>query len=293
MTNGGINSLSHVITGAAAGGLRLNSIANTVLKTAAGLWFLVAVTGQWVFVAFIVSFYGGAALRGDFEAWNKLAAQNGIGDKIPHGYVAGDIAGNLILGMHLLLAASVIFGLPLQLIPQIRTLAPAFHRWNGRLILVAAFAIVSAGLYLILSRGSVSGPYFKAGNIINAVLIIASGVMTLRYALARRMETHRRWALRLFVLVNAVWFLRVGFFLWMMINQGPVGHNNDFTGSFDIFAAFAHVLLPLAVLEIYLLTKDRAGASGKFAMAAGLFVLTAGMGVGAFGFSTYIWLQKF
>jgi D-alanyl-D-alanine-carboxypeptidase/D-alanyl-D-alanine-endopeptidase len=34
------------------------------------------------------------------------------------------------------------------------------------------------------------------------------------------------------------------------------------------------------VLEIYLRTQDRAGAIGRFAMAAGLFVLTIGLGAG-------------
>ncbi len=38
--------------------------------------------------------------------------------------------------------------------------------------------------------------------------------------------------------------------------------------------------MPLAVLEIYLRTQDRAGAAGRFAMAAGLFVLTLMLGAG-------------
>jgi hypothetical protein len=74
------------------GGLGLNSVADTALKAAARLWFRVAVIGQWVFVYFIVSFYGGTAVQGDFEAWNKI---------LPHGYIAGDTVGNLFLAAHL------------------------------------------------------------------------------------------------------------------------------------------------------------------------------------------------
>ena len=44
--------------------------------------------------------------------------------------------------------------------------------------------------------------------------------------------------------------------------------------------SFGQYLVPLAVLEIYLRTQDRAGAPGRFAMAAGLFVLTVVMGAG-------------
>jgi tetratricopeptide (TPR) repeat protein len=44
--------------------------------------------------------------------------------------------------------------------------------------------------------------------------------------------------------------------------------------------SFGQYLVPLAVLEIYLRTQDRAGAPGRFAMAAALFVLTVAMGGG-------------
>ena len=45
--------------------------------------------------------------------------------------------------------------------------------------------------------------------------------------------------------------------------------------------SFAQYLVPLAVLEIYLLIQERGGARGRFAMAAGLFVLTVVMGAGS------------
>jgi hypothetical protein len=45
----------------------------------------------------------------------------------------------------------------------------------------------------------------------------------------------------------------------------------------------------LAVLEFYLRAKESAGASGRFAMAGGLVVLTALMRVGIFGVATFMW----
>jgi tetratricopeptide (TPR) repeat protein len=69
--------------------------------------------------------------------------------------------------------------------------------------------------------------------------------------------------------------------LSFFLNHGPFGFNAaTFSGPFLTFMSFAQYLVPLAVLEIYLRTQDRAGASGRFAMAAGLFVLTLVMGAG-------------
>ncbi|MBI2969669.1 MAG: hypothetical protein HYY36_02895, partial [Gammaproteobacteria bacterium] len=50
-------------------GLRLDAAADTALKAAARFWFVTAVAGQWIFVYYIVSFYGGAAAQGNLAAW--------------------------------------------------------------------------------------------------------------------------------------------------------------------------------------------------------------------------------
>ena len=109
--------------------------ASRALKGAAVSWFTVAVLGQWMFVAYVIGFYGSAAIRGRFEEWNKV---------LPHGYVAGDTVGNLVVSLHLLFAVVVIVGGALQLLPQVRRIAPAFHRWNGRVYL-SSVLLMSVG----------------------------------------------------------------------------------------------------------------------------------------------------
>ena len=52
------------------------------------------------------------------------------------------------------------------------------------------------------------------------------------------------------------------------------------SGPFLTFLSFAQYLVPLAILETYLRVQDRAGAPGRFAMAAGLFTITMVMGAG-------------
>lgn len=269
---------------AAPGELARGSFADAALRAAARFWFLVAVTGQWIFVYYIAAHFGSSALQGNFEAW----------DHLPHGYVAGDTIGNTALLGHLLFAATITFGGPLQLAPQIRTRFPVLHRWLGRTYVLTAFIMGFTGLYLSWSGRTVVGDVSQHIAIsINGVLIIVCAAMAWSRAAARDFAAHRRWALRLFLVVSGVWFFRVGLMFWLAINNGPAGFDpKTFTGPFLTFLAFAQYLLPLAVLEIYLRASGRSSAAVRFTTAAGLLALTAAMGVGVFAAATGMWLPR-
>jgi tetratricopeptide (TPR) repeat protein len=263
----------------------INSVADKTLKAAAGFWFLVAVTGQWIFVFYIASFYGYSAARGNVEVWNKTLA---------NGWVAGNTIGNTALAAHLLFAAIITLSGALQLIPQIRNRFPVLHRWNGRMYVLVALTMGISGLYLLFSGRKVVGDgsqHIAFG--INGILILVCAAMAWRYAVARDFNTHRRWALRLFLVVGGVWFFRVGLMFWLFVNKGPVGFDpNTFQGPAITFLSVAQYLLPLAVLEIYLRTRERAGAPGRLATAAGLFVLTVAMGAGIFAATMGMWVPR-
>jgi tetratricopeptide (TPR) repeat protein len=263
----------------------LQNCADTALRAAVRFWFVVTVIGQLVFAFTVASFYGIAAVRGDSQqAWSK---------SITHGYVAGDTLGNFAVATHLFSAVIVILAGTIQLIPQIRERAPFFHRWNGRLYIVTAFTISLAGLYMVWIRGSVGDLSQHLGSSLMALLIMLCAAMALRYALARDFKTHRRWALRLYLVVSASLFIRAGIFLSLFLNHGPFGFDpTTFTGPFLTFISFAQYLVPLAVLEIYLRIQDRAGAPGRFAMAAGFLVLTVALGVGVFAVTMAIWVPS-
>ena len=116
--------------------------------------------------------------------------------------------------------------------------------------------------------------------------------MALRYALARDFKTHRRWALRLFLVVSAVWFFRVMLMFWIAINGGPVGFDpKTFIGPAIDIVSFAQYLLPLAVLEIYLRVQRGAGTAAQLATAGGLVLLTLAMGFGMFVAFKAFWLN--
>lgn len=248
------------------------------------LWFLAAVIGQWIFVYYVVAYFGPLILQGGAAALQQT--------HLPNGYVAGDAAGNAAIIAHLLLAAIIIGGMPLQLIPQIRKHFPGFHRWNGRIIMLTVYITSIAGLYLVWTRGSVGGLAMHLGITLDAVLIMAFAAIALRYAIARKIDIHHRWALRLFMVVNGVWFFRVGLMLWFMTTGGAGIDSETFRGPFLDFLSFADYLVPLAILEVYLRTKDRAGAGGKFMMASALLVLTIVMGAGIFAATIGMWLPK-
>jgi tetratricopeptide (TPR) repeat protein len=131
------------------------------------------------------------------------------------------------------------------------------------------------------------------GVTLNAVLIWVCAAMALRYALARDFRAHRPWALRLFLVVGATWFFRVGFFLSFLIFRGPFGFDpTTFRGPFLTFLVFAQCVVPLAVLEIYLRAQDGAGALARMATATLLLLLTVATGAGVLAVTTAQWVPR-
>lgn len=260
----------------------LNSIADTVLKTATRFWFGVTVIGQFAFGFAVASFYGMTALRGDYHGW-----------KFSNGFVPGVTRGNWAVVMHVASAAFIMLAGAIQLVPQVRNRFPAFHRWNGRVYMLSTVALSVAGVYMHWVRGSVGDVWQHIGGTGNAVLIWVFAGLALRYALARDFKTHRRWALRMFLTVSASWFLRITLFLTLLVFKRPIGFDPaTFTGPFLTFLTFAQYLIPLGVLELYFLAQDRPGALRRLAMAGTLFVLTLVMVAGLFAVSMAIWVPQ-
>ena len=159
--------------------------------------------------------------------------------------------------------------------------------------MLTVIATSIAGLYMVWIRGgTIGGMVGDTAITLDAVLIIAFAALTLRYALAGKIATHRRWALRLFLVVSAVWFFRIGFMGWIFLTGGIGIDFKTFTGPFLTFIFFGQTLVPLAILELYLRTQDQAGARGKFAMAGGLLIVTILMGIGIYAATMNMWLPR-
>ena len=259
----------------------LGNRANFLLALSGKSWFAVAAIGQAIFTLYIITIYGISLLGGNIEHWNTVSA---------HGYVPGDQAGNIMMGMHVLLAAIVSIGGPLQLIPKMRRIAPRFHRWNGRIYILAAFIISLSGIYLIWVRGSVGGLIGAIATSTNGLFILAFAIPTVRLAMAKKYQKHLPWAWRLFMVMSGVWFFRVGIMLWLLIWQRPVGFNPEtFQGPFLSFLNFAQFLLPLALVEVFFWVKKNGSQKGKLALSAFYFVCALATAAGIFAATMGMW----
>lgn len=256
--------------------------ANHHLKRVTRLLFGIGVAGQWLFVYYIVAFYGGVVVNGTYEK---------INEQLPHGIIEGDTFGNIMLAIHLFLAAYITFGGPLQFIPAIRNRFPKFHRWNGRVYFTTAFVIALAGMAMNFTRGAHGGLPGMLGNSLNAVLIMSFSVLAWRTAMQKQFQVHKKWALRAFLMVSGVWFFRIGYGLWLLLSGFTMpGTSADLNGPFDIFLMFAHSLLPLLLLEFYFYAKAHPGQKLK-RTATGIFALLCILLAGGIAMATMIfWL---
>lgn len=256
---------------------------DALLRATGVLWFIPACAGQWLFAYYVAVQYGVTAFGGNLGAWN---------DVMHNGLVAGDLVGNIALMVHIAVAFVITVGGTLQLIPFVRNRFRAFHRWNGRTYVLIAMLTSIAALWMVWTRDGLGTIVNDIAISIDAVLIIVFAWMMWRTAAARRFDVHQRWALRTFMVVSGVWFMRVMYGFMIMLVQGPppgVGNNMD--GPTDIAVAFGSYLLPLAVLEIYFWGKRNGGAA-KLAAAGVVTVAALCTAVGVFGAAMVFWIPR-
>jgi uncharacterized membrane protein len=252
----------------------------TLLTRTAAAWLAAALLGQWAFFAYIAAFYGPSTATGNFEVWNRLAM---VGAKP---FVPGDTGGNLAFAAHALGAGIIALGGALQLMPWIRARFPKFHRINGRVFLTTVVALSLSGFYLVWIRKTSTSLEGAIGTTINGVLILVFAMRTYITARARDLVVHRRWAMRLYLVSNAQWFLRVGVFGYFIVAK-LAGQAVSFKDPFFHFWTFGCYLVPLVVLELYLRAKERGSAPLRWAVAGGLVALTLFMLVGMAGFGAF------
>ncbi|MFS4492340.1 DUF2306 domain-containing protein [Maribacter sp. 2308TA10-17] len=255
-----------------------------LLKTSVNIWFTVVVVGQFIFALYILGLYGVNGLAGDFERWNNST---------PHGYVPKDIWGNILFGVHMALAAVITIGGPLQLMKKVRTKFPRFHRINGRIYITSAFAISLAGLYLAWMRSMAGG---LAGSIfitINGILIMTCAFYAVKYAIARKLTSHRKWAIRLFLAMSGVWFFRVFLMAWIMINQGPIGFDMEtFQGPALNVMYTCSYILPVIFAGFYFKAKESSLPKTKRVISIFILFLTVYIAIGTAVATMGMWLPS-
>jgi hypothetical protein len=237
-------------------------------------WSALALAGVvWIssaiFGAYILAFFGGAIPAGTLQEWNQ---------SLPNLYAASTPAASVGIGAHFFAGAALLLLGPVQLIGEIRAKAPAVHRWIGRIYAFAAFAAGIGGLVFILAKGTVGGWMMSVAFAAYGALMVLASVQTVLHAMARRIEIHRAWAIRLFALAIGSWLYRMcyGLFFATMGADDP-GHTTDFNGWFDYVMDWAFFVPPLIVAELFIRarrsdasTGGRVGATVALTASAGL-----------------------
>jgi hypothetical protein len=257
------------------------AIGDLTLRRSASAWFLVAAVGQIGFVVMILVHYGSNTVSGNLARWNDKP--------LIKGYIPGDTAGNVMFAVHVLLAAVVTLGGLTQLVPAIRERAPWLHRWNGRLFFILALLMAIGGLWLTGVRQTYLSPISGIAVSINGLLILIFTAMAWRLAVRRRFAAHRRWAMRAFMVVSGVWFLRVGIMAWI-ISAGRLGMNRTMSGPADMALQFGSYLVPLAMLEAYFQAQRSGDATVKRLVAGAILLMTGVTAIGVFGTIAFMWL---
>lgn len=252
-----------------------------LLKGASIFWFCSLLVGQWMFLYYIIAFYGFSVLTGNLEIWNRFESLGSTP------YVAGDFGGNLAFAAHALGAGIVAFGGALQLIPQVRNRFPRFHRINGYIYLTTVLGLALSGFYLVLIRGTSPDMLSAIGTCINGVFILYFAYMALRCIKNRDIGNHRKWALRLFLVSNAQWFLRVGVFSYL-ITGTLLGLEPGFGDPFFPMWTFGCYLLPLLTLQLYFYAAERGGPQIQYVTSGVLIVLTVALIIGVVGYTPFL-----
>ena len=250
------------------------------LRTAAATWFAAAVAGQWAFVAFIVLYFTPPLLQGDPLAMNTK----------PHitGWAPGDAVGNFQFVGHVFLGALVTFSGVLQLVPALRQRWPALHRWNGRVFMLAALAASLTGFYLTWVRGSQLNLPSALSTSLNGALILVFVALAWRAAWRGDIARHRRHALRAWVLVNGVWFLRIGIML-AGLGLAPFGVRMGYDSAVFLGVSFASWIVPLALVQLYLFAENSPRIAVPKATAVLFFVLAGLTAAGAAAAVAFMW----
>lgn len=263
---------------------RPNTWPDRLLGFSGVLWFFAAAIGQWIFVYYVAAYYLPFLARNGLPGLEQTT--------LPDGFVPGDGPGNLAIAFHVVIAIIIIGGGPLQLIPPVRKYFPAFHRAVGKTYMSAAILTSIAGLYLVWTRGVPGGPLAPFAISLDAILIFIFAGIAVRFAMARKIDQHRRWAMRLFMVVSAVWFFRIGMMFWFMATGGIGIDTETFTGPFLDFIYFGQMFVPLLFLEIYFRAQDHHAAAPKIAAMFLVLLATGVTVIGTFAATMGMWLPR-
>lgn len=246
-------------------------------------YFLTAIVwaSAGLFGLYILAFYASALYTGDMEKWNGV---------LPGLYTKESTASNAGVGIHFATGGIILILGSIQMIDSIRLRFPAVHRWIGRIYIIASLLTAVGGLVFIFIKGTICGTVMDIGFGLYGVLMLIAAIETYRHARAGRLQTHEAWAIRLYALAIGSFLYRMDYGFWMMLTGG-VGHEEGFSGSFDMIMAFMFYLPNLLVAEILIRTKGNRGFGKAFnsIFSIILIILMLFLLTGTYYFTKFYW----
>lgn len=242
------------------------------------VWLSAVLFGLYIFLFYLSAYWAGELTR-----WNEGASEF---------YAADTPLATTGIGLHFLGGALILFLGSIQLIERIRTRYLPIHRWIGRVYVLLSLLTAIGGLTFILIHGTIGGTVMDVGFALYGVLMFWAAIETIRHARVGRLERHRAWALRLYVLALASWLYRMEYGFWFLFTDG-LGSTPTLTGPFDQVMAFFFYLPNLLVLELFLRARHRTSSTGTKVLATvALLLLTGLFLLMTLGFVAEVWGPK-
>lgn len=233
-----------------------------------------------LFGLYILAFYVMALTDGDLSRWN---------DVLPGLYEEGRPAATLGIGLHFAAGGIILILGSIQLLKGVRSRYPTFHRWTGRLYIIASIFTAVGGLSFIALEGTIGGTVMDIGFGLYGILMLLAAVETLRHAKAGRMEQHNAWAWRLYALAIGSWLYRMDYGFWFLLADGA-GHTSNFQGWFDQIMDFFFYIPNLIIVELLIRGRNIASSSMMKMLTSIVLLLATGFLVLAtYFFTTHLW----
>jgi hypothetical protein len=158
---------------------------------------------------------------------------------------------------HVLLALPVVFGAPLQFLPNLRQSAPRVHRWIGRAYVIGASGAATLAIYL---GATTEYEESRLSIVITGALWLFFTLSAWRAAVARNFVAHRAFMIRSYTLVLVLVWLRVMYDFQDVLFFYVQGEQAR-----DATREWASWIIPLLVVELWIawLPQLRAKTSQK------------------------------
>ena len=202
------------------------------------VWASFSLWGVWISI-----YYAKAALF-DYEKFNIVFHDL---------YTPEFPAASFAICFHLVGAAYMALAGAFQLVKYIRKVYPVYHRWVGRLYILASMIASIGGLFFILTKGDEGGRPADYAFATYGVIFLCSGGFTYYHAKQRDFVRHKLWAWRLYALSLASWMYRFDYYWWMVlfgVGENSWLHQENYLGLADMWINWAFYLPNLIVVEI-------------------------------------------